>query len=95
MLVAAIAMAIGTVLSRYACRHSDPVAVTGWHMLLGGLPLLVWHGIDEAFPFIPPWSALAWTQMAYASLMGSALAYALFFGSQVVRISPDSPHLDF
>ncbi len=79
MLVAAIAMAIGTVLSRYACRHSDPVAVTGWHMLLGGLPLLVWHGIDEAFPFIPPWSALAWTQMAYASLMGSALAYALFF----------------
>ena len=79
MLAAAIAMAVGTVLSRFACRNSDPVAVTGWHMLLGGLPLLVWHGLDRAFPLIPPWSALAWTQMAYASLMGSAVAYALFF----------------
>ena len=79
MLAAAIAMAVGTVLSRFACRNSDPVAVTGWHMLLGGLPLLIWHGLDGAFPLIPPWSAFAWTQMAYASLMGGAVAYALFF----------------
>jgi len=79
MLAAAIAMAVGTVLSRFACRNSDPVAVTGWHMLLGGFPLLVWHGLDGAFPLIPPWSTFAWTQMAYASLMGGAVAYALFF----------------
>ena len=36
MLGAAAAMAVGTVLCRYATRHSDPVAVTAWHMLLGG-----------------------------------------------------------
>ena len=36
MLLAALAMAVGTVLIRYAARYSDPVATTGWHMLIGG-----------------------------------------------------------
>ena len=79
MLLAALAMAFGTVLSRYACRGSDPVSVTGWHMVLGGLPLLAWHGLDASSALIPPWTTLDWVQMAYASLLGSALAYALFF----------------
>ena len=79
MLLAALAMAFGTVLSRYACRGSDPVSVTGWHMVLGGLPLLAWHGLDASTALIPPWTTLDWVQMAYASLLGSALAYALFF----------------
>ena len=77
MLGAALAMAFGTVLSRYACRHSDPVAVTGWHMVLGGLPLLLASAVapllNPAAPaFWPAWSA-------YAALLGSALAYGLFF----------------
>ncbi len=48
MLGAAVAMAVGTVICRYAVRHSDPVAVTGWHMLLGGVPLLALHGATAA-----------------------------------------------
>ena len=79
MLLAALAMALGTVLCRFACKNSDPVAVTGWHMVLGGVPLLVWHGLDASTALIPAWSALDWAQMAYASLLGSALAYSLFF----------------
>lgn len=79
MLLAALAMALGTVLCRFACKNSDPVAVTGWHMVLGGVPLLVWHGLDPSTALIPAWSALDWAQMAYASLLGSALAYSLFF----------------
>ena len=84
MLAAALAMALGTVISRYACRHSDPVAVTGWHMLLGGLPLLTASALLPAFssdaaPLWPAWSALEWGLMAYAALLGSALAYGLFF----------------
>lgn len=84
MLAAALAMALGTVISRYACRHSDAVAVTGWHMLLGGLPLLLGSALlpslaAEAPPFWPAWSALEWGLMAYAALLGSALAYGLFF----------------
>jgi drug/metabolite transporter (DMT)-like permease len=78
MLGAAAAMALGTVLCRYASRHSDPVAVTGWHMLLGGVPLLALAVGGEA-PLIPNWTAGDWGLMAYASLLGSGLAYGLFF----------------
>ena len=79
MLLAAIAMAFGTVLSRYACQKSDPIAVTGWHMLIGGGPLLAWHFVDQSWPLIPQWSGFDWISMAYASFLGSAVAYGLFF----------------
>ena len=82
MLAAAAAMAIGTVLCRYATRLSDPVAVTGWHMLLGGLPLLVASvapGLGQGHLPLPEWTLGQWGWMAYSSLMGSALAYGLFF----------------
>ena len=82
MLGAAAAMAVGTVLCRYATRQSDPVAVTGWHMLIGGVPLLaasLLGGIGGGDPLFPAWTGLQWGLMAYASLLGSALAYGLFF----------------
>ncbi len=79
MLAAAVAMALGTVLCRYACRSSDPVAVTGWHLVVGSLPLMVWHGLDRRWPLWPDWTSFDWGLMAYASLFGSALAYGLFF----------------
>lgn len=84
MLGAALAMAVGTVISRYACRHSDALAVTGWHMLLGALPLLAGSVLlplthVDAPSFWPHWSALQWGLMAYAALLGSAVAYGLFF----------------
>lgn len=40
MLLAAQSMAVGTVLVRYVTKHADPIMATGYHMLLGGLPLL-------------------------------------------------------
>ena len=64
---------------RFACRNSDPVAVTGWHMVLGSVPLLVWHVFDKNWPLVPDWSVFEWTLMSYSSLFGSALAYGLFF----------------
>ncbi|WP_254977421.1 DMT family transporter [Cyanobium sp. ATX 6A2] len=81
MLGAAAAMAVGTVLCRYATRHSDPVVVTGWHLLLGGLPLLVLAELPvrHGAAWLPQWSAGQWGLMAYAALFGSALAYGLFF----------------
>jgi drug/metabolite transporter (DMT)-like permease len=102
MLGAAAAMAAGTVLCRYASRQSDPVAITGWHMLLGSAPLLlgalitplVAPGGGELAPtglglsalgqalwsaLWPTWSAGQWGLMAYATVLGSALAYGLFF----------------
>lgn len=84
MLGAAAAMAVGTVLSRYACRQSDPLVVTGWHMVLGGVPLLLAIAAGPLLdpsspPLLPAWSGGDWALMAYASLFGSALAYGLFF----------------
>lgn len=84
MLAAAAAMAVGTVLCRYATRRSDPLAITGWHMLFGGVPLVLVAGgesmlASEVVPFWPQWDGLQWGLMAYAALLGSALAYGLFF----------------
>ena len=79
MLGAAIAMALGTVLIRFACRQSDPVAVTGWHMVFGSIPLVLWHCFNRNWPLLPDWSTFDWTLMAYSSVFGSAIAYGLFF----------------
>ncbi len=79
MLGAALSMALGTVLIRFACKESDPVAVTGWHMVLGSLPLLISHLLDNSSPLLPEWNLLEWGLMSYASLFGGALAYGLFF----------------
>ncbi|MFN6340502.1 MAG: DMT family transporter [Cyanobacteriota bacterium] len=82
MLAAAAAMAVGTVLCRYATRQSDPVAVTGWHMLIGAAPLLclsLASALSQGHLPWPEWTPRQWGWMAYASLLGSALAYGLFF----------------
>ena len=79
MLAAAAAMAVGTVLCRFAARHSDPLVITGWHMLLGAGPLLLLLIPQGPAAFWPQWTSLQWGLMAYASLLGSALAYGLFF----------------
>lgn len=78
MLLAALAMAFGTVLIRYAARHSDPVATTGWHMVIGGLPLFGCSVLERGWT-LPAWGGTDWMRMGFASLFGSALAYGLFF----------------
>lgn len=78
MLLAALSMATGTVMVRTVSRYADPIAATGWHMVLGGLPLLALSSVSET----DPWSALTsgdWGAIAYSTIFGSALAYGLFF----------------
>jgi drug/metabolite transporter (DMT)-like permease len=78
MLLASLAMALGTVLIRFASRHSDPVAVTAWHMVLGGIPLLLLFGFENGVQPIG-WSIADWGRMGFASLLGSALALRTLF----------------
>lgn len=78
MLLAALSMAVGTVLMRYVSRHADPVAATGWHMILGGLPLFALSSQVE----VNQWGNLDWSNwvaMGYSTIFGSAIAYGLFF----------------
>ncbi|WP_414530426.1 DMT family transporter [Nodularia chucula] len=78
MLLAALSMAVGTVMIRFVCKYADPVMATGWHMILGGLPL--W-GISLATES-QQWQNLItseWIALGYATVFGSAIAYGLFF----------------
>ncbi|BAU14504.1 hypothetical protein LEP3755_50520 [Leptolyngbya sp. NIES-3755] len=78
MLLAALSMAVGTVISRYVCQYADPIAATGWHMIIGGLPLF---GLSSQLES-EQWSHLTaanWASLSYSTIFGSAIAYGLFF----------------
>ncbi|PSF37080.1 EamA family transporter [Aphanothece hegewaldii CCALA 016] len=78
MLLASLSMAVGTILIRYVSRHVDPVVATGWHMILGGIPLLLaslWGETQQ-------WQQLdlnSWLGLAYSTTFGSAVSYGVFF----------------
>ena len=78
MLLAALSMAVGTVMIRFVIRYTDPVSATGWHMILGGLPLWGISTLTESGQWINllPSDGIA---LVYATLFGSAVAYGLFF----------------
>ena len=78
MLLAALSMAAGTVMARLVFRHADPVIATGWHMVLGGLPLFALSSQWE----VEQWAHLdlsGWMALSYSTVFGSAIAYGLFF----------------
>jgi drug/metabolite transporter (DMT)-like permease len=78
MLLAALSMSFGTIIIRYVKRHVDAIVATGWHMVLGGLPLFVLSGVGE----VNQWNRLdasGWAGLGYATLFGTALTYGIFF----------------
>lgn len=78
MLLASLSMAAGTVIMRYVSRQADPIAATGWHMILGGLPLFAFSAFTETHQVAGlDWAD--WVAMGYSTLFGSAIAYGLFF----------------
>ena len=81
MLLAAQSMAVGTVMVPWVCRFADPIAATGWHMIVGGLPLLALSlaqegSLAEELARITPSDTAA---LLYTSLLGSAVSYGVFF----------------
>ena len=78
MLLASLSMAVGTVMIPFISRHVDPVVATGWHMIIGGLPLfgLSWWCESEQWVNLN-WHH--WLSLGYATVFGSAIAYGLFF----------------
>ncbi len=78
MLLAALSMAVGTILIPFVTKYVDPVVATGWHMIIGGIPLVFGSLYLES----DRWSALTgydWLAIAYSTIFGSAIAYGLFF----------------
>ncbi|HEY9666054.1 MAG TPA: DMT family transporter [Coleofasciculaceae cyanobacterium] len=78
MLLASLSMAVGTVLIRFVTRHADPVIATGWHMILGGLPLFAMSAVWESEQWVNI-DLSGWSALAYSTIFGSAIAYGLFF----------------
>jgi drug/metabolite transporter (DMT)-like permease len=78
MLQAALSMAVGTILIPFVTKHVDPVVATGWHMIIGGIPLAIGSFYLES----NQWAAITgsdWLSIGYSTIFGSALAYGLFF----------------
>lgn len=79
MLLAAQSMAVGTVLVRYVTKYADPIMATGYHMLLGGIPLLLLSYQQEAATLAERLPQLTggnpfefWTKRTSSLLLGSA-----------------------
>ncbi len=78
MLLASLSMAIGTVMIPYISRYANPVVATGWHMIIGGLPLFGLSWLQES----QQWNNITvegWLALVYATVFGSAIAYGIFF----------------
>jgi drug/metabolite transporter (DMT)-like permease len=78
MLLAALSMAVGTILIPFITKYVDPVIATGWHMIIGGIPLAIGSFYLES----NQWMAITeadWLAIAYSTIFGSAIAYGLFF----------------
>ncbi|KAL8550055.1 hypothetical protein ACS0TY_008765 [Phlomoides rotata] len=81
MLLAAQSMAIGTVMVRWVSKYSDPVMATGWHMVIGGLPLMAISILNHD-PALSSFNELTTSDVVallYTSIFGSAISYGVFF----------------
>jgi drug/metabolite transporter (DMT)-like permease len=78
MLMAALSMSFSTIIVRYVKQHADPIVATGWHMILGGIPLIVLSGLWETQQ-ITNLQSLDWLGLGYATVFGTAVTYGIFF----------------
>lgn len=78
MVMAALSMSFGTIIVRYVKEHADPIVATGWHMILGGLPLVVLSLLWESNPIVNL-QVGDWVGLGYATLFGTAVTYGMFF----------------
>ncbi len=78
MILAALAMSFGTIVVRYVKQYADPIVGTGWHMIIGGVPLLVMSWLYESGQ-INNLHAQEWAGLGYATVFGTAITYGIFF----------------
>ncbi|XVF20446.1 hypothetical protein REPUB_Repub12eG0001100 [Reevesia pubescens] len=84
MLLAAQSMAVGTVMVRWVSKYSDPIMATGWHMVIGGLPLIGISILNYDPVFNGSFLELSASDVLalfYTSIFGSAISYGVYFYS--------------
>ncbi|WJX37036.1 hypothetical protein P8452_24850 [Trifolium repens] len=84
MLLAAQSMAVGTVMVRWVSKYSDPIMATGWHMVIGGLPLVAFAILNNdpaVSGSLKEYTSTDILALLYTSIFGSAVSYGVFFYS--------------
>ncbi|RLN39120.1 WAT1-related protein [Panicum miliaceum] len=82
MFLSAQSMAVGTIMVRWVSKYSDPIMATGWHMIVGGLPLLVISVLNHDPALSGHIQDLTWSDilaLGYTSIFGSAVSYGVYF----------------
>uniref|UniRef100_A0ACD5TNN6 Uncharacterized protein n=1 Tax=Avena sativa TaxID=4498 RepID=A0ACD5TNN6_AVESA len=82
MFLSAQSMAIGTIMVRWVSKYSDPIMATGWHMVIGGIPLLVISVLNHDPALNGHIQELTWSDilaLGYTSIFGSAISYGVYF----------------
>ena len=79
LLVSSLCVAYGNVLVKARLTQLDPSVLAGSQMVFGFVPLLAVGWWVEGSPFQLQWTPLAIASLVYLSLIGSALAFLLYY----------------
>ena len=79
LLVAAILMAIAQVILKKGAGRVHAMVLASGQMLLGCIPLLIIGVRYEGWPWAIEWNAVALGSLLYLTLIGSSLAFFLFY----------------
>lgn len=85
MLTAAIGWAIGTLIQKRRQSSLAPLAMAGWQILIGSLPMIAIMPLVEGVHW-PQASAVAWIATAYTTFV--ALVFSYFAWFSIVRLMP-------
>jgi drug/metabolite transporter (DMT)-like permease len=86
MLAAAICWAMGTVLMKRFHWTSPTILLTGWQLVLGGIPVLAGMALFEPNPLMAPLTRAGVIGTAYASVVGVIFCHYAWF--RVLRVLP-------
>ncbi|MGI9107758.1 MAG: DMT family transporter [Pyrinomonadaceae bacterium] len=75
----AFGVAYSNVLVKARARHIEPAALAAGQMICGFVPLLLVGATLEGNPFRLRWTPLALVSLFYLAVVGSALAFLLFY----------------
>ncbi len=79
IVVGALAAAYANVLIKGRGKHLDPTIISAGQMLFGFPPLLLFGILTEGNPFHLNWTPLAITSLIYLTVLGSCVAFMLYF----------------
>ena len=79
IVIGAFAAAYANVLVKARGGHLDPAVLAFGQMVFGLVPLLIAGAVTEGNPVNFNWTARAWLSVDYLALVGSSLAFMLYY----------------